>query len=1622
MRQFLSLIKWASIQHRENKDEINPQGVTGEEKAPVSKSKPAPFTVKGSGLLVGIVGKRCKFDLFPPVSETLDLLIEVQGPSDMFCSEHITSLFPKSRRNSSASVEPPASREEGGNKLWKNGTSKLLGHDLVGKDGERRRSSDSLDESTKIPFDYKCVGEGQIQVSYVPRSSGQHAVTIKWHNAHIRGSPFGVIVAESIEKLNEECKGIVRHKKVTFDNGEIVVNKSGHGTLTPAVSTEVAVTVEKPSPTSEESPPVPELGVTAAVLSRSSKVQRSISKSGLTTQKLSSQTTVTRRRVLKRIITTGGQEIVIHETCETPISSREGSRDNDSTSSISDSVGSGERRRSVTKRTTSTTKSFDCEISYDSEPNVSAIPSTTNAPIEYLLRRVALEGFIHGIVERIIDNAMKQVHMNNIKRCAEENSKIRSRNSKHKIHPRLGARMSLPIQPFTPGNNLLLPSFDVKFQCSPYTESKEIPPGGREKEKVKDKLSLPHDLHSPDDNSSNGHRKLTATKSDPMTNVDKVSDKEQNKKNFNKWISSWIDAHCPSGKVASNSLFSDHESKQMCLPSETSPTEETDRQLLPTGPTNAEDGQDDSGVSSNATVNDRERDELTRSETETSTESARVTVRTQLKEKKHRARDLDSEKQRKHLNPTSGRACIMDMEPIMSPDYKLSKRSMTLPASKLGEEKAVEDTGETASSSAQTKLKVLQSDSLKKTCCYNSQRALTGSIISSSQSSGPPEQSLDSQQSADLENLSSVEQYSPMLKQTMSKLQLRMSASLPTLSKNWTAFEIDPDDELLSIEEMEALSVAAQGAKKRMTLAESEISEAIAHGIETNDGRESKQIYADMRSMKKQKQDSLGSDLSVPVSTSPNLSVDMNTPYNASPNVSPFSSPATSTMNSRRNSTSRSDVTGLKKVSEEMSSLEDALTGIQPITDFTVSPKVGGFHKPEVRAATTKLMTQPHNVKVTSSSPNLGLNIKVPKATIDRWTQVKYEEIKEATGWVRPTTYVRPRPRIVRNEAVEGSSSVESSGPAAGTGATPSRPNAGIPTIVCQKDEQPGRENKPGNWAPADLRNLLNPDEELLQPKRQSTIDTVDSGIADDNGSTKQAEPPRRPVPTLPTIPPSPTKPRFINGHRAVTRSRYRGKISLDPKLVSGHGSQSTTTSSADDSPHRRKAGLTVMRYARSNSDARKGKRRMLSREESVSDTENRGLRKRQSYRGGCFKRRVTFSRRVLMYRRSSSRNSSRNSRSRDDTMRSSAQSEPSLLEVSESQPAVEGKREPRQKAKSGKPKLRRKAPAESKWLAQLSRESRESMESGSTIERETSWTSVRQTESLPGTSTPNKPPKMVHRRSASTDLIKDFLSATEVSGPAEADSTKEDGQIHSFEGFDGYGLTAEGRKSLLEELDAFSKLSSGTIERKKQKQRKKDYGSSGNESSMEELTKYKQNQVPQNAFTTLPKSECQTPDIVIHSEDSPFSRIILKAEDCVPFNSPSKQQFFGAIDPGSLVDTLEADVSDNEDQDTNIMEVIFGDIPAIDQCPENITIDFIPGIPDPFKCKAFGTGLKLGHVGIKNNFQVSRKLICKQIRRLLVGNVVRYRHVFFPIAHYMQYNNLLILNVLPPGVYQNDR
>ena len=541
------------------------------------------------------------------------------------------------------------------------------------------------------------------------------------------------------------------------------------------------------------------------------------------------------------------------------------------------------------------------------------------------------------------------------------------------------------------------------------------------------------------------------------------------------------------------------------------------------------------------------------------------------------------------------------------------ERSNTTPSSPTGvalsnslaEQCAVIMDGDDSS----TRSSMLQSSSLQKRRFFDSQVSLDkrGTLDpDSSQDQGLPE-------------YGSHQEEEPMMWRTR-KLEHRLSSSLPTLSRNWTAFEIDPEDDSLTIEEMEALSVAAQRQPKRMTLPTSNLSNAFHtfNEMGSQDYNDADMLAIPYCSAKPCQN----------LTPSPSGVISLCTPSPPSPNVSP----SESRLSSRRGSLKRQDMRCLTKVSEE-DSME-----VQPReesnrdrnNDMTAAAACGG--DPWHMTNTPEFISRRESLEIENRkfSPRT-LYVKVPIAKMDRWTQVISREIKSETGWNKPVTSVQPRRRMVRKQAIEAFSSEDSQEQARNA----NNQSTGVPRIVCDADRNTELSHS-GTIAVGigDANDsLLHPARvgDTLQPVRQSTVDTIDSGIVD---SPKDAliSPPvrvfRRP------------KPRFISGHRMVTRSRYRGKITLDPKLVSG----SPNASLEEDvlrSPKFHQATMSAgLRFSRSISETRRQKRRAFCRGDSFNDKGGKQQHRSPKFRSMRRFRRVKFSRKVMLYRRSSSRSS----------------------------------------------------------------------------------------------------------------------------------------------------------------------------------------------------------------------------------------------------------------------------------------------------------------------------------------------------------------------------------------------
>ncbi|XP_046566213.1 dentin sialophosphoprotein-like [Haliotis rubra] len=237
---------------------------------------------RGTGLKTAMVGRRAKFNIITDCDGTLELLVEIMGPHGEMNSERISSHQPESpprqqRESSGNSMKPPSEHR-----------SKII-TDSEGNRFIRQKSFDE-DSNQAIPFDYQSIGEGRFLVTYVPRNTGVHDIVIKSHDHHIQGSPYQVSVSDWSSSWN-------------------VVGKSTMMTLgtLPTIREGAA----KMRQLQEE---VSNRFLDAGVRSRRHRGN-------------AKQLTIAKRRVVKRMITRNGEEVILSDYSPSPSLSRQSSID-----------------------------------------------------------------------------------------------------------------------------------------------------------------------------------------------------------------------------------------------------------------------------------------------------------------------------------------------------------------------------------------------------------------------------------------------------------------------------------------------------------------------------------------------------------------------------------------------------------------------------------------------------------------------------------------------------------------------------------------------------------------------------------------------------------------------------------------------------------------------------------------------------------------------------------------------------------------------------------------------------------------------------------------------------------------------------------------------------------------------------------------------------------------------------------------------------------------------------------------------------------------------------------------------------------------------------------------------
>lgn len=290
IRQLLTFIKWASA-----KTEDGAAHGTSKRRAYIPSSESIDrmtksCSVKGNGLMMGVVGKRCKFYIYTEPHAMLDLHIEIKGPRNEICSEKIMSIYPTRRMSqllNAADVNVATSNEV-----------KYV-DDGKGNAYFRQKSIENMDEEEKkIPFDYQCLGKGKYLVSYVPRSSGEHKVSVVSHGNQIPGSPFTAKIAESVGHLEKQFSR-ERRAGIFFEKCSDSVD-SGRS----------IDSFERENPPNPSCLSAPRTTGSYPVTHQQSLGTRTAGLNG----RLSKQGTVTRRRVLRRVVTRGGNEVSLDDS------------------------------------------------------------------------------------------------------------------------------------------------------------------------------------------------------------------------------------------------------------------------------------------------------------------------------------------------------------------------------------------------------------------------------------------------------------------------------------------------------------------------------------------------------------------------------------------------------------------------------------------------------------------------------------------------------------------------------------------------------------------------------------------------------------------------------------------------------------------------------------------------------------------------------------------------------------------------------------------------------------------------------------------------------------------------------------------------------------------------------------------------------------------------------------------------------------------------------------------------------------------------------------------------------------------------------------------------------------
>ncbi|CAL1263750.1 unnamed protein product [Larinioides sclopetarius] len=142
---------------------------------------------KGTGLLVGFVGRSASFGVFFSSLSDLNLVVEIKGPSNTICCERVTKRSPKKKNI----IKP-----------WKPLSPLAVTRSCSNEENEISNINVNQDlptdtEKCFIPLEYE-IHSNQISFTYFPLIQGEHRIAVLSHGQHVSDSPYLLNVEPSV--------------------------------------------------------------------------------------------------------------------------------------------------------------------------------------------------------------------------------------------------------------------------------------------------------------------------------------------------------------------------------------------------------------------------------------------------------------------------------------------------------------------------------------------------------------------------------------------------------------------------------------------------------------------------------------------------------------------------------------------------------------------------------------------------------------------------------------------------------------------------------------------------------------------------------------------------------------------------------------------------------------------------------------------------------------------------------------------------------------------------------------------------------------------------------------------------------------------------------------------------------------------------------------------------------------------------------------------------------------------------------------------------------------------------------------------------------------------------------